>query len=51
MLLSDLDLGKDILGLCGAVREPAGQLEVALRLQLRPESLLIGVMHNCIYLN
>ena len=51
MLLSDLDLGKDILGLCGAVCEPAGQLEVALRLQLRPESLLIGVMHNCIYLN
>ena len=45
LLLSDLDLGKDILGLCGAVCEPAGQLEVALRLQLRPESLLVGVMH------
>ena len=45
MLLSDLDLGKDILGLCGTVCEPAGQLEVALRLQLRPESLLVGVMH------
>ena len=45
LLLSDLDLGKDILGLCGTVCEPAGQLEVALRLQLRPENLLVGVMH------
>ena len=48
LLLSDLDLREDILGLCGAVCEPAGQLEVALRLQLRPENLLVGVMH---YLN